>query len=54
MIEDGVLKLGDRVPSLRQMSRRFPGQCFLGAAPVYDGRDTRCLVSRCHGYLDGF
>ena len=21
------------------LSRRFPGQCFIGAAPVYDGRD---------------
>ncbi|WP_282128001.1 error-prone DNA polymerase [Roseobacter litoralis] len=24
---------------LRAMSRTFPGQCFLGAAPLYDGRD---------------
>ncbi|EPX76514.1 error-prone DNA polymerase [Litoreibacter arenae] len=24
---------------LQAMSRAFPGQCFLGAAPVYDGRD---------------
>ncbi|MDR9486393.1 MAG: error-prone DNA polymerase, partial [Sediminimonas sp.] len=24
---------------LRRMQRAFPGQCFLGAAPLYDGRD---------------
>ncbi|AWD23629.1 error-prone DNA polymerase [Fuscovulum blasticum] len=24
---------------LRQLARAFPGQCFLGAAPHYDGRD---------------
>ncbi|KPP86004.1 MAG: error-prone DNA polymerase [Rhodobacteraceae bacterium HLUCCO07] len=24
---------------LRDMRRTFPGQCFLGAAPIYDGRD---------------
>ncbi|WP_113913484.1 error-prone DNA polymerase [Roseovarius dicentrarchi] len=26
---------------LRQLSRAFPGQCFLGAAPHYDGRDQK-------------
>ncbi len=30
-------------PHLRQMQRHFPGQCFLGAAPVYDGRDPQRL-----------
>ncbi|WP_340109978.1 error-prone DNA polymerase [Pikeienuella sp. HZG-20] len=29
----------DMSGDLRQMPRAFPGQCFLGAAPHYDGRD---------------
>ncbi|MFA5582244.1 MAG: error-prone DNA polymerase [Paracoccaceae bacterium] len=28
---------------LRMMARHFPGQCFLGAAPRYDGRDQARL-----------
>ena len=29
----------DVVKDLRRPARAFPGQCFLGAAPCYDGRD---------------
>ncbi|WP_051203044.1 error-prone DNA polymerase [Sediminimonas qiaohouensis] len=29
----------DVTRELRHMLRSFPGQCFLGAAPLYDGRD---------------
>ncbi|MCO8145890.1 error-prone DNA polymerase [Rhodovulum tesquicola] len=29
----------DTPPDLRRLARRFPGRCFLGAAPQYDGRD---------------
>lgn len=33
------LRKADPSSELRAMSRVFPGQCFLGAAPRYDGRD---------------
>ncbi len=35
---EGTAKI-DVPGDLRAMSRAFPGQCFLGAAPLYDGRD---------------
>ena len=33
------LKSGNDTNVLRRVARVFPGQCFLGAAPCYDGRD---------------
>ena len=33
------LKSGNDTNVLRRVARAFPGQCFLGAAPCYDGRD---------------
>lgn len=32
-------KQGSDVGILRRVAKAFPGQCFLGAAPYYDGRD---------------
>jgi error-prone DNA polymerase len=32
-------RTGQATDDLRPMLRAFPGQCFLGAAPLYDGRD---------------
>jgi len=37
---DPLAAAGDPLADLRQIARRFPGACFLGAAPRYDGRDT--------------
>ena len=34
-----VQRPGDLASELRRMQRAHPGQCFLGAAPHYDGRD---------------
>ncbi|WP_092890623.1 error-prone DNA polymerase [Roseicitreum antarcticum] len=33
----------DTASVLRRMARQFPGACFLGAAPRYDGRDSARL-----------
>ena len=37
------LKQDNDLGVLTRVARRFPGQCFLGAAPCYDGRDPMRL-----------
>ena len=38
-MEPPAPKTRPMLDDLLQMARSFPGQCFLGAAPIYDGRD---------------
>ncbi len=33
---------------IRQIAKRFPGNCYLGASPCYDGRDPERLAMRAH------
>ncbi|WP_353346095.1 error-prone DNA polymerase [Litorivita sp. NS0012-18] len=43
--------LGEAVPEIRQMARKFPHNVFLGAAPKYDGSDQAYLRSCAHAAL---